>query len=550
MENQIEQSEELTHTLKQIEQKILQINDTLLRYIKSLLPSAVYQLFQNEVSSRWGRLHRLETTDFICEKLSSIARDSEKEREKNSKKLETENRQLKQQVQSLKKIRVETDQGDLIEDLKNKIKVTNQTVDNLKAQLSLQIEQTDLIEDLKDKLKVANQTVGNLKAQLTLQTIPTPETSGKHKMESGYERLAKLVSKMVPVFSGNRDSNLANRVAEFLSACNLVKKCIKTEEEGIFIAVLSSRLTGEAFEIFRNDPNIKTLADVEKLFKTTYLAVRTLDSVMFEIKQIKQSIGETIRSFHVRLSGLASMAREIIRAQYSAEQSTALLAETNRTVTMVFKVGLINITLRQFMLANPESDLNKVVEEAVKLEQVLQQGAGCDGMLPPSGMSIHPSLAVQQYVPQYQCQYQYTNEQPYQTQSYGLQNSNACSEYSNLGNGTTKNSNQMGSQREPEFKCDFCGKYGHTYAACRVRQNTPYCESCSLYGHTRGNCVSQKVAVTQVTSSDTFDTRTQRKITKSKCKWCGRFSHSEENCYFKKEYMKNSENAPGASQNN
>lgn len=579
MEVQTEQLENIKHTLKQIEIKNLQLNDTLLRDIKSLIPSAVYQLFYNEVSSRWGKLHRLETTDFICEKIVSIARDSEKEKAEISERLETENKQLKQQVQSLRNIQAEINQNDLIVNLEDKLKVANKTVDNLTAQLTLQIDQSDLVNDLKNKLGIANQTVGNLKAQLALQTVPTPETRGKdpkNKMEA-YERISKLVMRMVPVFSGHRDGFLASRVAEFLSGCDLVKKCIKPEEEAVFIAVLSTRLTGEAFQLYRNELNIKTLSDVEKLFKTTYLAVRTLDNVMFEIKQVKQSIGETIRSFHVRLCGLASIAREIIQAQYPLDQSTALLAETNRTVTMVFKVGLNNITLRQFILANPEIDLNKVVEEAVKLEQVLKQGAVCDGMLTPLGMAIQPSQAVQQYVPQF-TQSQYSIEQPQQTQSYGTQNSNVGSfltqpyglqasnvgpvplqscglqntnlypEYSHLNMSTTANSNWVGTQQQkPEFGCDFCGKPGHTYAACRVRKNTPYCESCSMYGHLKANCVSQKATVAQVISGAP---EREEKKSKARCNWCGRFSHSEENCYFKKEYIKKSENMPGASQNN
>lgn len=124
-------SDELKHKSKHIKHKISQLNDTLLRNIKSLVPSAVYQLFYNEVSSRWGKLHRLETTDFICDKSVS---DAEKETTKINEGLEIEKKQLKHQVQSLIKIQAESDQSNLIEDLENKL---NQTVDNLMAQLTL-----------------------------------------------------------------------------------------------------------------------------------------------------------------------------------------------------------------------------------------------------------------------------------------------------------------------------------------------------------------------------------------------------------------------------
>lgn len=75
MENPNEQIEELKYKIKVLEEQTVQINDTLLRDIKSIVPiTAVYQLFKNEVSSRWGKWHRLETTDLLVKNWLTLLR--------------------------------------------------------------------------------------------------------------------------------------------------------------------------------------------------------------------------------------------------------------------------------------------------------------------------------------------------------------------------------------------------------------------------------------------------------------------------------------------
>lgn len=80
--------------------------------------------------------------------------------------------------------------------------------------------------------------------------------------------------------------------------------------------------------------------------------------------------------------------------------------------------------------------------------------------------------------------------------------------------------------KEFKVKCGFCGKLNHTYAECRQRKNTPYCETCTSYGHTIEVCPKSRVLAVQPTPKG------------SKCLWCGRLGHSEENCSFKRFYEK------------
>lgn len=582
---------------------IKNFNETLLNEIKKFSSKEVYNLIKTQISSEYGQLTRLETTDKILLSLHNVITEHRAKQSAEIDELEEKLTSNEKTITELNKKQEEAEQinkeaeskiNELSSELQQSLELSNTAQKNLRESKTRENnykkiineinqdegKQTGLetnLEQLRRKLIEKSIQVNTLEEKLeevssnaTIlandQSLKQPGVSlpgnSTNVLEMPYEKIGKIVTRLIPQFTGARTAELPCRVYEFLNACEMALKCIKPEEEEVLMSLLTTRLGGDAFELVRGNP-IKTVKELEKLIKNTYLSARTLESVMTELKHSQQFMSEDIKSFSRRLQQLENKAKEIIKTSYNDNDSVALLKELHNSVITTFKIGLFDNALKQFMLSCTETELDKLLETALKITMLLSSQVNqysqqnmlgqISGQIQLPTQSVYTSPLNYYHNPN-----QFSNL-PHLANNELFNNNNSISSNNNIlnnpaiGNNLLPNmSNIVGqnfampTQQLPKTVnrpnkplCSFCNKPNHTYQDCRTRRQTPYCGNCTVYGHDTNNCPKATILATR-----TFN----RKL---KCKWCSRLGHEEPTCFSKQNYNKSNQgNERGASVNN
>lgn len=583
---------------KKDESALEELNKSLLRDLATVTKKELVELIKTQVYSCWGRLTRVEATDAIVQHFIRVVRESQDSLYKSIQDLKREATFKDKQIKQLREAQAEAEREseDSIGELSKLQEKNSQSTKQLQEAKCLVIEKESRIQQLSSENNVLQVSIKNrdytlkeqdkviLKLEKLIEkrdqenkyltdllrekevegTIPNPQRPLNEQQEletMPFEKISKIVCRLVPNFSGERNADITNKVYEFLNGCTLAKQCVGAGEEATLVTVISTKLSGEAFQLFRaftsNNGEIKTIVELEKLIKTTYLTARTLDNVMAEIKQAKQDPFESIRAFSVRLSKLNHLASEIILSKYDAANTEALKDEIKKSINTAFKIGLANPSIRQYMLTCSETDVSKSVEQALNVEMLINQG----DILSQSNSSVLPSFPSASCT--YPQQYFNSNHQGLQQYAHGSNFLSMQPNYSNANFSHPQHafsSSQQGLQQYPRgtnvqtqqkpslvtqvnpsgilngnvtLECGFCGEFDHTYKQCQVRLNTPYCPSCKVYGHNGRTCPKARIAYIPGQDQRTLG----NKKAKKKCLWCARFGHEEKECLIKKNYL-------------
>lgn len=385
--------------------------------------------------------------------------------------------------------------------------------------------------------------------------------------------ISKIIHQLVPIFTGEKTENISERVDQFLTSCDIAHECLDIQNNAenlpLFLRILKTRLTGDAFELI-NGRDIGSMEEFREAIKNSYLRLKTLDEVLNELRNSYQKPSEDIKTYARRLEKINATAKRIVAANYNAAQSVGLNTEIDNVQSRMFKIGLSNPILKQFCLGRNDN-FSDLVLEVINTELMLNQAYRPNQFDVATTQQLNPNY----YFPQMlnnpkNFNFPTDNLGNFQESGFGIQqmpnlfnpqpnnfpilptNPNFALSQQNLLNSqsnlnlpiSNQNPNlnvSVSQQNAQTTRCNFCNNLGHNFETCPSRLSSAFCTKCGNYGHLFTSCPTNLTASVNAIQTS----RTQNRI--SFCKWCRRRGHSDDNCFTIKRYQQsqNSGNAEG-----
>jgi len=355
----------------------------------------------------------------------------------------------------------------------------------------------------------------------THPTVETPLT-----MSVDICKINTLVCTGIPILSGESGPNLINEVNTFLKCCVHTIACLTSEETKTFLQLIPIRFRDRASVLLEGE--YKDLKELETLVRTKLINTKPYQTLVNELRLLRQVPGESLVSFGNRVKNLYKECCTSNQERYVGEAAQAIEADLEETAIYTFKIGIINPNHKFFLLQSEEKQLPALLEKARKLEEAEQLMTlnppqlnlyQPTGSLPvnnpmnsfkPQAAPFHPSRNYSQ-----PNQYQSNQQQPHKNPPRPQRNFNHY-----------------------PLHCGFCNKPNHTYADCRTRKNTPFCVKCKVYGHHVSNCVNKTPSPPRAPPVQVH-TLHNRNITQggqTRCEFCQRLGHTLQACRTKKQW--------------
>lgn len=369
--------------------------------------------------------------------------------------------------------------------------------------------------------------------------------------------MIQLVSNLIPIFNGEQNERLISELQAFLNCCRQVKSCLSPDQETSFCQLILTKLRGNAYLVMQNS-KFSTLDEFEKLLRGYFMPRKTYIQLSNDLRQCRQFPTETLSSFLLRVQNLVAECKCSAGEQFPAD-AKALSTDSELAATYAIKSGVCNPIIRQYVLTSQETSLTKLCQTLLKLEMETNSTVPFQIGWPPYSCLTWPQSNLGQVSQTYQ-QSPYNNfpqnlsMSPYLQQhpsnSASPQNSTFQQNFPNV-------MYSHNAQREANkiVKCNFCGKFNHTYQECRKRlkQNAPFCINCREYGHNINTCSRNNIRQGQrfqnnnerssVMVANSNQSQKPNKPNAKRCDFCLRVGHEISNCYTKKRWdEKNSAN--------
>lgn len=355
----------------------------------------------------------------------------------------------------------------------------------------------------------------------------TSETVQKtHSMP--FEKVSKLISRLVPSFSGGNQSS--NELQIFLDCSKQVFESLSADEQPIFLSLLKTRLRGDAYDLVKNVV-ITNFAQFETLLTNTYSPVKSINDLLGDLRRCTQYPSENINAYSGRLSRYLVNCKKAILTKYP-QNHAALVAEVEQEAAYVFKTGIISPVIRQAVLSQPGNSLDGLIRLAKEIEETeIRMSAG---RFQPQTSNL-PASPIQTPTPPHanpSLQFQ----PPSQITPYSILPSSNHHQWQNSPPFESPQLHMppqaVGAQpSRPPVQCTFCKRVGHTYQQCRTRLRIK-CTVCNNQGHTAEACTQAQVLYN--TSRNTQ--REPKRQNNIKCEWCARWGHDLNSCRAKLAY--------------
>lgn len=490
-----------------------------------------------EISHRYSRLHSTQKdhrrVTHIQEKLEDID-------ERYMKFLENSGLAIKDQ--KLEELRAKAsiereEQYKLLESLENLFPETKRT-SSVKQSVSeggvTENKAKDILKQSGDKSELAGNVTGKFprhkveesetKENLTKslaeefrdQDLIYQEAQANHLiMAVSVTDMLKLVNQTIPEYSGCTGPNSQQELGRFLDCADLLYDVYREHEANRrqFMALLKMKFRGDAYDLV-NRSTFENYEALKKLLFKTYLPSRNLVELSGELQRSVQRTGETTKEFVRRLRGLLNDWNEQMRRCYEeVNKQTVLYEEKEKEIVLVFKKGLSNMKLREYLMMNNKDTLNEIEEVALKFEETSRLYTSAETY--PSTAN-QPCRAIEQMgLQQYQeSPVQQPRRETEPHSSWNVPRGGPA--YNQYGPGDTYN--RGNSPRT--LKCAYCGVPGHTKSRCRKLQNIGYCRKCQKEGHWLVDCTSN------VTLPDDRESNNREFF----CYDCGQSGHISRNC--------------------
>lgn len=345
-----------------------------------------------------------------------------------------------------------------IEDSDNSFISQNTTVIPNKTTFSVVKESTEEIgADIFDKSTMENSN----------------EIETKTTMEK-YFQVSKLVEQ-IPIFSGKRGPNTMEELLLFMQYCNQTYNHLEKMCKPIFLDIITGRLRGDAY-LLAHSVHFETLQEFEHFLVQHFSHKLSPTDILNKITQSRQKHNETVKNFAERIETLVTEMQKVLKTEYPGQDLSVYLSEINKQACNAFKIGIRNPIIQLGLVNNNLSDLQSLINSAIKFEQFENQknqsyheisnnndlysmfNANNENKLLPS-TSIESKLNQQQ-----------------ETLDFLMKN---------LNKDLKSEKRHFFTEEKRNIICDFCQRKGHLIEDCRIRRNTPYCRRCQSYGH---NC--------------------------------------------------------------
>lgn len=466
------------------------------------------------------------------------------------KELEKERERLHTKIHKL-----ESDLKAAYEDRQDKIPLDTETNDESNKEQERIAELTKLLGDSqvlhehtinilqKDKRELGQIIVELKLKEANLKTNKMPET---------LQDITKQINNAVPIFSGEKNRHLVNDLNIFLDTCRMVHDGLSADGKIIFLKYIRTRCRGDAYDLVTRR-KFEDFEGLTKILTDTYLPIKSVRDFKEELHRCNQRPGETLMEYADRLKRVVWDCIRCIEDKYK-ENNGAYIKEMEVEAIDVFRAGVNNPSVRNYLLTIKSEELEKVISEAIYFERVDNRYRKADERDTQGSSQTHienpPKQQIQayQYTPFYQIPQQiqyapnYQVPQQIQTRSYqpkfhlqqhGNINTNNGTFYQSRPNGTQARQfngyrrNFNGITNQSPVTCQYCGKPGHSIEACRRRAHT--CPICGQMGHFASDCRNGEAQTSHGTH----------------CIFCKRTDHEIPQCQFKRQWEEHCRNEAG-----
>lgn len=175
--------------------------------------------------------------------------------------------------------------------------------------------------------------------------------------------VTKQVNAVVPVFTGENNKHLVTEVNVFLNTCRMVYDSLTTAPgRDIFLKYIATRCRGDAYDLI-NRQKFENLDELAKILTDNYLPLKTVGDFKEELHRCSQRPGETLTEYGFRLKRVLWECIKCVEEKYK-DGNDACIKELEIEAIDVFRAGIINMSVRHYLLTIKSDKLEKVIEEA------------------------------------------------------------------------------------------------------------------------------------------------------------------------------------------
>ena len=274
--------------------------------------------------------------------------------------------------------------------------------------------------------------------------------------------LLDLVRTHIPNFSGEEGSDGNAKLERVIRGCNLISARLNDTPQTVAVEEVIARLTGNAYERFK-DRNFANLGALAEALKKAFTVRRALTDIRHDIEHGTKRRGETLSSFGFRIGQLLAEGVAVINETWQRAKADVLIEELRLMAIEAFMDKIGDPDVRRECREQGTTDFQKLLDVvdgkrrvgkkvSVKEEPHNESGIIC-GFCGAAGHLIE-----------------------------GCPRFKKCSVCRAYGHdeGQCWNSRILAVS---EAKCGFCEKSGHEIQDCPMRLAKIFCRECNVAGH-------------------------------------------------------------------
>lgn len=340
----------------------------------------------------------------------------------------------------------------------------------------------------------------------SINTLPTTDINSKsNKMVLvSFSDMLKIVNGTVPEYSGCSGPNSQQELGRFIDCCEMLHNSYRDEPENQaqLLLLLKMKFKADAYDLV-NRATFNSFDDLKKLLFKTYLPSRSLVEISEELQRCTQRTVETTKEFMRRIRGILNdWSEQMRRFHTEAATQRILYTEKEKEVVLIFKKGLSNAKLRDYLMMNREEKLDAIEDAALRFEETARLYTSKEPQPSTSGEFCRTIeytepenkrvVTPQTHYNQVPTSQNYYNQVPTTQNHYNQApppdyNQQPAPFIQHRWNQAQPNL-QEGAYGRRNIKCNYCSLPGHYRSQCRKLEANGYCRNCRKEGHWRSNC--------------------------------------------------------------
>jgi len=286
--------------------------------------------------------------------------------------------------------------------------------------------------------------------------------NGEREVPLTHGELLDLVKTHIPNFSGEDSVDGNAKLERIIRGCNLIESRLGGIQQTMAVEEVIARLTGNAYEKFK-DRNFATLRALAEALKKSFAVRRAISDIRYDIEHATKRRGETLSSFGFRIGQLLAEGVAVLKETWDDAKANVFIEELRLMAIDAFMDKIGDPDVRRECREKGTSDFQKLLDVVdgkrrvgkkvtVKEEPHNESGFSCGFC----GLAGH----IMEHCPRFK----------------------RCSVCRTYGH----EEGQCVSSRilaVTEAKCGFCEKSGHEIQECPMRLAKIFCMECDVAGH-------------------------------------------------------------------